>query len=103
MVKAATLRTLLPSETETLKKCPAFEELLANNPKPRTRGKRVYLAELSTLTQELEELEENESTGKEFELSILSRDRRAPPWVKWLKVAAYVILAIVAIGDATGG
>ena len=95
MVKAAALRTLLPSETETLKKCPAFGELLVKNPKPRTRGKRVYLAELSTLIQELEE---NESTGKEFELSILSRDRRAPPWLKWLKVAAYVLLIIVAIG-----
>ena len=59
-VKAASLRILLPSETENLKNCPAFEELLVKNPKPRTRGKRVYLAELSTLIQELEE---NESTG----------------------------------------
>ena len=95
MVKAATLRTLLPSETETLKKCPAFGELLANNPKPRTRGRRVYLAELSTLIQELEELEENESTGKE--LAILSRGKRAWGWRKWLKIAASVVLLVVII------
>ena len=83
---------LLPSETETFKNCPAFGELLVKNPKPRTRGKRVYKAELSTLIQELEEYE---SKGKE--LSILSRGKRAWGWRKWLKIAASVVLLVVII------
>ena len=83
---------LLPSETETFKNCPAFGELLVKNPKPRTTGKHVYLAELSTLIQELEE---NESTGKE--LAILSRGKRAWGWRKWLKIAASVVLLVVII------
>ena len=88
-IKAAALRLLTPKETEHLKDCPSYKQLLALNPKPISQ-KRKSSQDLANAESIFNQLK----NGQNVNSRALAQGRS---WWSWVKAIAMITITVVII------